>query len=382
MKMKNIIRLLPVWLLLFATSSIYAQENSGQSQGNMPSSVNVRYEPAPGTSKWIKARAAKGSVIQDNVMVKVRDQYVFVDSSIVSRFKRKSCATYWYEMVPDSQPNHYVMRSHTIKNAIGISTSCLFMLDDTKDNVWIMDEYKGDYDNTTFRSWDICGGLLYARQLCAKNRHRLSLEVVPAYMQIRQTFSADHYSTHHPAVDADGLGYERLISVTDYSEKVENHCLSIPVDLRYDWFVLNDLSVFLAGGLDNVFLISRHTDASFYSSYAGQYGEELFNTIVDENGYYDFGRFPDNHIIVDKDVAFRYNLYGTAKLGAQYFVMPMFSVELAIVYNRLLYCSEPIGQPGSFCLSESAGNFQSMARSMKQAPKNRLGINVTMKINL
>ncbi len=130
-----------------------------------------------------------------------------------------------------------------------------------------------------------------------------------------------------------------------------------------------------------MFIISRKSDVSFGASYAGQYGEELFNTLVDENGYYDFGQFPDNHVTVDKDVAFRYNLYATAKLGAQYFVVPMFSVELAILYDRLLYSSLPVGQTSSFCLSESAGTYQSMAYSMKQLPKNRLGIKLTMKIN-
>lgn len=381
MKMKNIIRLFPVWLLLFATNSIYAQENPGQSQGDPSSSVYVRYEPAPGTSKWIKAKAAKGSVIQDNVMVKVRDQYMFVDSSISSRFKKKSCATYWYDMEPESEPNHYVIRSHTIKNAIGISSSFMFKLDKTKGDGWLMDEYQNDFGDASYWSWGVSGGLLYARQLCAKNRHRLSVEVVPAYQQIRETFSANRYSTHHPAIDPDGYGYERLISITDYKEKVENHCLSIPFDLRYDLFVLNSLSVFMAGGLDNLFIISRKSDVSFGASYAGQYGEELFNTLVDENGYYDFGQFPDNHVTVDKDVAFRYNLYATAKLGAQYFVVPMFSVELAILYDRLLYSSLPVGQTSTFCLSESAGTYQSMAYSMKQLPKNRLGINLTMKIN-
>lgn len=382
MKMKNITRLFPVWLLLLATTSIYAQENPGSSLGDPSSSIYVRYEPAPGTSKWIKAQAAKGSVIQDNVMVKVRDQYMFVDSSISSRFKKKSCATYWYEMKPDSLPGHYVMRSRTLQNAIGIGSSCLFQLDNTRNNVWLMDEFKGDFERTTYKSWSISGGLLYARQLCAKNRHRLSVEVASSYQQIRQSFTTDYYSTHYPAVDADGFDYERLVSAMDYEEKVENHCLAIPVSLRYDLFVLPDLSVFLAGGLDNVFNISRHTDASFYSSYAGQYGEEFFNVVIDENGYYDFGRFPDNHIVVDKDVALRYNLYATAKLGAQYFILPMFSVELAVVYDRLLYTNLPVGQTSSYCLSESAGTFRSMADARKQAPKNRLGINLTMKINL
>ena len=381
MKMKIIIRLLPVWLLLFATTSINAQENPDQPQGTPSSASYVRYEPAPGTSKWIKARAADGSVIKDGTMVKVTDQYVLLDPSYSSRFKRKSCATYWYEITPESQDNHYVIRSRTLKNAVGISGSFLFNLDLASHTDWLMDEYKDDFEGATYRMWDISGGVLYARQLCAKNRHRLSVETVPAYMQIRQTFSTDRYTTHYPAVDPDGLDYERLISVRDYEEKVENHCLSVPVNLRYDFFALHELSVFLAGGLDNVFVISRHTDASFGASYAGQYGEELFNTIIDDNGYYDFGRFPDNQIVVEKDVAFRYNLYATAKLGVQYFIIPMFSVELACVYNRMIYSNIPVGQTSSFCLSESAGSFQSMADAMKQSPKNRLGVNVTMKVN-
>lgn len=375
MKLKKSIRLLLVWLLFGANTSIYAQENPDQTQRDTSAATYVRYERAPGTSKWIKAPKIDGS------MTKIREQYVQVDRDFSLRFEKKSSATYWYDIVPDKEPNHYVIRSHTSPNAIGISGSYLFYGDFTRFNDWMMDEYKNNFEGDTFGLRDFSIGLLYARQLYAKNRHKISLEFVPSYRQMNQSFTANRYTTHYPAIDPDGVSYERIISVTNYKEIVENYCASIPINLRYDIFALKYLSFFITGGIDNLFIVNKYTDASFDASYAGQYGDDQFNTVFDENGYYDFGSFPDNRIIVEKDVAFRYNLYGTAMLGVQLFIGPVLSLEVAGVYNKLLYSNIPVNNTGSFCLSESAGTYQSMANTMKPASQNRLGINLKLKIN-
>jgi hypothetical protein len=371
MKLKNSIRLLSMWVLLWASTSVNAQENAGQTQSDTSSATYVRYEHAPGTSKWIKTQKIDGS------MTKVQEQYVQVDRGFSERFKKKSSATYWYDIVPDKQANHYVIRSHTSPNTIGISSSFLFYGDFMHYNDWMKDDYKNNFEGDTFGLSDFSVGLLYARQLYAKDRHKLSLEFIPSYRQIKQSFSANSYSTHYPAIDPDGRDYERIISVTNYKEIVENYCASIPINLRYDIFALKYLSFFLAGGIDNLFIVNKYTDAGFAASYSGQYGEDIY----DENGVYDFGKFPDNRIIVENDVSFRYKLYGTAMLGVQLFIGPVLSLEVAGVYNKLLYSNIPVDNTESFCLSESAGTYQSMANTMKPAAQNRLGVNVKLKIN-
>ena len=81
---------------------------------------------------------------------------------------------------------------------------------------------------------------------------------------------------------------------------------------------------------------------------AGRYGEELFNMVIDENGYYDFGTYSDNRIVTENDVAFRYSLYGTAMAGIQLFIGPVLSIEAAGVYHHMLYNNIPEGNGGDF----------------------------------
>ena len=244
-----------------------------------------------------------------------------------------------------------------------------------------MDEYKDDFDGANFGLRDFSVGGLFARQLCAKNRHRLSLEIAPAYRHIKQSFTADRYTNSFAATDPDGRDYTRFVTVTDYQEEVLQKCVSVPLNLRYDLFALKYLSFFVGGGLDNVFVVSEDRDASFDAKYAGQYGEDLFNVLIDENGYYDFGTFPDNRLITEGDVAFRYNLYGTAMAGIQLFIGPVLSIEVAGLYHHRLYSNIPDSQDGPYCLSKTAGEYESMAFTMKPAAKNRLGVNVKLKFN-
>lgn len=370
----NNIRLLSLWTLLCVGPFLYAQETLNTPKGNDSSAIYVRYEPAPGSSKTIRLRAPGGSIS------KVRDQFVQVDNSFSKRLKRRSSATFWYDVIPTEQSNHYVIRSHTHKNVIGVSGSYLFYGDFTHHNDWLRDELKDNFEGDSFGLRDFSVGLLYARQLCAKNRHRLSFEIAPAYRQIEQSFLASSYNTSYASTDPNGLDYDRLIHVTNYEENVSNYCASVPLDIRYDFFIFKYLSLFLAGGIDNVFAISKDSYVNFDALYAGRYGEEYFNVVI-EDGYYDFGNYPENIIRTESDIAFRYNLYGTAMAGIQLFIGPVLSLEVAGVYHRMLYSNIPDTNIDNYCLSKSSDNYESMALTMKPESKNRLGINVKLKFN-
>ena len=47
----------------------------------------------------------------------------------------------------------------------------------------------------------------------------------------------------------------------------------------------------------------------------------------------------------------------------------------------MLYNNIPDGNDGDFCLSDAVGHYQSMNNVMKPSAKNRLGVNVKLKIN-
>ena len=84
---------------------------------------------------------------------------------------------------------------------------------------------------------------------------------------------------------------------------------------------------------------------------------------------------------MESDIAFRYNLYGTAMAGIQLFIGPVLSLEVAGVYHRMLYSNIPDTNIDNYCLSKSSDNYESMALTMKPESKNRLGINVKLKFN-
>ena len=337
--------------------------------------VTLNFEPVSGGPKRLRAKTFEGAV------VKVGGNYERVESQILQQLKRRESATYWYEIIPVGYGSRYTVRARTTKNAIGVVGSYLFYGDFTHHRDWLEDGYKDNFEGAVFGLRDFSVGLYYSRQLFGVNRHRLNIETEPSYRRIHQLFSADHYTTSFPATDPDGLDYERLVTVTDYEENLVKHCVTVPLYLRYDLFVLKYLSLFVSGGIDNVFDVSEDADARFDATYAGRYGEELFNMVIDENGYYDFGKYPDNRIITENDVAFRYSLYGTAMAGIQLFIGPVLSIEAAGVYHHMLYNNIPDGNDGDFCLSDAVGHYQSMNNVMKPAAKNRLGVNVKLKIN-
>lgn len=358
-------------------------------QGNVPSSADtlapkevfLRFDGlAKGGPKWLKAKAVSQATLSGGT-VKVGREYVLVDSQIFQDMKQRSSSAYWYDVVQEEDSLHFLVHARTSKNALGISTSCLFFGDFKSNSNRIMDEYKNNFEVAEYRLCDVSVGVSYARQLYGVNRHRLVFETEPGYRYIYQTFYADRYATSFPAVDPDGLAYQRLIAVANYAEKRRRHCVELPLSLRYDIFVIKNLSLFLSGGIDNVFVVTSDGEANFSATYAGQYGEDLFNTLIDENGYYDFGHYPTSHVVKDKESGFEYMLYGTGKLGVQYFVSSLFSVELAAVYQHYLIGSKLAANDGAYCLSEAPGTYQSMAYTMKPSSAHRLGLNLKLKFN-
>ena len=362
-------------LLCFAMVAEGQEESVKTTSGLAENEILLRFKPVSGGPRWLKAKTVGG------YSVKIGNWYERVDNQILQKLKWNGSAAYWYEIVPTSQGRHYVVCARTIKNALGVTGSFLFYEDFTSNGDWLLDKYKNDFEGTAFGLRDFSVGLLYARQLYAKNRHRLSLELDLAYRQIRHSFAASRYTTSFDVTDPDGLDYERLVTVDHYNEDVLRHSVSFQLDFRYDWYFLKYMSLFVAAGVNNLFDVSRTSEAGFGAAYAGKYGEELFNVVIDENGYYDFGTFPNNRIAADEGKTFQYSLYGTALTGLQFCIGPSLSLEAAFVYNKLFSSSIKTDAGDGFCLSESSEKYQSMAYTMKPAARNRLGVNVKLKIN-
>ena len=206
------------------------------------------------------------------------------------------------------------------------------------------------------------------------------MELAAAYRGIIHLSSINHYETTYDATDPDGDDYERLITVSDYHEKTFTHGIVIPIALRYDWFAHKKVSLFATAGLENDFLFSQKTNAQFNARYAGVYRDDFFNITIDQNGIYDFGVF-QNLNIDHSGKHFQYYLYGTLSLGIQVFIGKTVSIEAAGLYAHQLANNKAAIENGNFVLTSAADNVQSITNVFSPSSMNRLGVNVTVKMN-
>ena len=337
--------------------------------------ISLSFTPASGGPKWLWVKNTAGE------NVKVGDRYVRVDKKTLDRLSRNEAATYWYDIQAAGGGSRYVAKAQTIQNSLGVTVSHLTTGDFVHKGVWLPGEIGPEFESPTFHVNDFGLGIVYSRQLYAVNRHRLTLEINPTYRQMYYTMEAPRYAVTMPDKDSDGAEYERLVNVSNYKESYLTHSLAVPLAARYDFFVFKYLSLFASVGLENLFVLSGNGKAEFDALYAGQYGPELFNVLIDQNGYYDFGTFQGLTIERKDENAFRYSLSGTFSVGLQVFIGPNLSIEIAGIYHRMLYSTPSDSQGAPFCLSSSSNNYQSMMSLLPSVCKDRLGGDVKVRLN-
>ena len=371
MNIKNIV--IAILIILFGWSA--------KGQGSLPNpaagnEISVRFVPlAAGGPKQLKAKTVDGDV------VKIGDQKMYVDKILLTQLNKRRSVNYWYSIRQEGPDSSYVMTAMTKKNAIGLSGSHLFPGDITNWKQWLPENLEHDFKTASYKLYDFCFGLNINNQLWAKNRHSISLDFDLHYRQMHHEFNVPDYGISFPSVDPDGYDYERLVSVTDYNETYTTHAAALSLAFRYDFYFLKYISLFMSAGAENVFTMLGHSVTNFDACYAGQYGPELFNVVIDENGFYDFGTYNNNYINSRDQTQFRYTLFGAANVGLQFYLGRTVSLEVAGVYQRLFYNFPIEKKVDNFRLSEEPGQYQSMMSALSPLAKNRLGVNVKFKIN-
>lgn len=294
-----------------------------------------------------------------------------LSAEMYARLSNNSCATYSYdfEAHSDTLPYHTISVS-TVKNATGLElgyAQALGRVSAPTDDGRYFDP-SPDYHEQLLHI-----GAVYQRQLFARDRHRLSLETGLSFDIDWQRLYIHTYQESREAVDLDGDTYTRLTTLSDIHEKSRNLEIALPVTLRYDWYVINNLSVFAAMGLRGSVLFLSPSTASFRGYYAGQYGPEFFNTFLDSNGLYDFGRFDIEGLRDGGQVTPRWHLDAMARVGVQYFLPTdnRWSMELSVGY-RYRFLDKPQVQLDNihdYCLSPNAETFNSALRHLtRRAP--------------
>ena len=173
----------------------------------------------------------------------------------------------------------------------------------------------------------------------------------------------DSYFESFAAVDPYMVDYTREIKVSDYQETHKVQGVQIPVLLRYDWFFLKCMSVYVSAGIQNEVVVVKNSAAKFGAQYSGRYGEEYFNTYIDQNGYYDFGRYYNGENKFENVTKFPkdrdYVMHATVAGGFQLFFGKTVSMEVECVYSKVVF-NTWYRQNDDFRLSENSDEYQSL----------------------
>lgn len=324
--------------------------------------------------------------IPNSLKVKmINGKFVFLNSrvrplsaEVYKQLSNQNCATYRYEFTSHKEEASHTISVSTLKNAVGLEVGYVLPFG----SKIVVPEREGllfgesSCQNLTFQF-----GATYLRQLYAVNRHRLSFETGLGLEVARNICEVDDYQDSYQDVDVDNESYERMIHVTNYKETASILSLALPVLLRYDYYVIPELSLFVSAGTRGALAFNRPVQASFDGEYKGQYGPEYFNVLID-HGYYNFGTFPGQQLSENAPRKTGWHLDALARIGAQYFFSSDYrwSAEISVGY-RYRFLSNPVEQASDFCLSTDADHFSSVFYNLVSQPVHFMDCRVSVKYN-
>lgn len=196
--------------------------------------------------------------------------------------------------------------------------------------------------NDNFYEWKSKAGFSYAlslgyyRQLVLKRNNRFGIDISASFLQKNYGFKAKEFHESYSAVDPDGGSYQRLIDLDNYHESIKCLVVDIPIGLRYDYMVNDDLSLFLKFGASVSYDIVQKASFSASALYSGHY-DWLFDVTISQNGIYDFGSYDiegsTNEISIE-----RLSVGVFAGFGLQYFIpKSKWSIEAVLQYSGNIY---------------------------------------------
>ena len=317
---------------------------------------------------------------QQDRKIRLSDEYAHTSAQELRRLMRKGCNTYDYLVSRDSS-NHYTIELKIKKAAIGLSASYMVNAN-VKD--WIRDDFLSRFSNPSISSNRLSLAFNIYRQVFALNRHRIGLEFEIGYCQTNFALKTDSYFESFSAVDPYMVDYTREIKVSDYQETHKVQGVQIPVLLRYDWFFIKSMSIFVSSGIQNEVAIVRNSSAKFWAQYSGRYGEEYFNTYIAQNGYYDFGNYYNDDNKFTTVVKFpekrEYFLHAMIAGGFQFFWGPTVSLEIGCVYSRIVF-NTCYHSNDDFHLSKTRDEYQSTLTATSKKFGGQWGGNCKLKVN-
>ncbi len=323
----------------------------------------------------LKVKKIGGSEIQLDSRVQP------LSAEVYKQLTERNCATYQFLFTPHNDTLRYhTISVNTVKNAVGLELGYVLPLGAGDMNIPSDADYA--FGDVAYRGNILRIGASYLRQIFATGRHRVSFETGLMFDFGSQRFNAGSYHDQYAAADSDGDDYVRTTQLSQYSEVSRSLSLAIPATLRYDFYVIPDLSLFLSAGVRGAITFLNPAIASFDGYYAGHYGDEYFNIMMDQNGYYDFGTYHVARLPENVSITRTWHLDALARLGAQYFFTSdkCWSAEFSVGYRYRILATHKT-QVSDFRLSSSSTNFTSVCSNLYTQPTQFLDFQLGVKYN-
>ena len=228
-------------------------------------------------------------------------------------------------------------------------------------------------------SWVVGGGVY--RQIALRGDIRLGadigIELSGSTFKIKGS-NTDRYN----AVDADGGPYERIIEVSNYSEKVRRTTVGVPVAVRFDYFIPEKWrgyywTVFARVGCMPSYDVAQKTNAEFDVLYSGYYNW-LFDLTIDQNGFYDFGRYRESGSATSTAIE-KFSLAAFASAGVSCWLNKKMQVDCALQYNgTILNKTQPAD---NYQLTQTSNDWQTATNIMSKASLHKVNFKIQFNYN-
>lgn len=175
----------------------------------------------------------------------------------------------------------------------------------------------------------------YSRLLCMPKKSILNFNVglsLNYFTGKNQTVG--NYSDKYDHVDADGGEYERQIYIDNYYDKLSQIDLSIPLYINYHYFLSDKFAIGVNSGIEVGYTVFYDSKYSYDATYKGYY-DWLFDLVIDQNGFYDFGSYK---IYGKKRYTMpNFNINAIVGFETRYFIASNLSFDLSMNYHIPLF---------------------------------------------
>lgn len=238
---------------------------------------------------------------------------------------------------------------------------------------------QSDLDTHAGLSWAVGGGIY--RQIALLGNIRIGADI--GIDLSGSTFKIEGGNTDkYNAVDPDGGPYERIVVVNNYSEKVTRTAVGVPVAVRIDYFLPEKWqgytwTAFARVGCMPAYDVAQKTNADFDVLYSGYY-DWLFGLTIDQNGFYDFGRYSESGSATSTAID-KFSLAAFASAGVSCWLKKNIQVDCALQYcGTILNKTLPTD---NYHLTQTSTDWQTATNMMSKASLHKVNFKIQFNYN-